>query len=206
MKRFVFAFVTVAVCMLCQAQDRVAYVSMEKAFTDYYKTINANVQFEQKKLEFEEKMTMLTKEFDASANELKNLRADADNELLSKEARDEAIRKFKVKAQIFEDKRNELARTERAGRTDLNRTKGETEATLVSDLIAAIKKFAADNGYTHVYDVSGMSFNRMPVLLVYPEQQDVTAAFIKVINNGHEKEIEAAKDKLEIIKNTKVEK
>ena len=206
MKRFVFAVAAVAISLLCQGQDRVAYVSMEKAFAEFYKTVNANVQFEQKKLEFEEKMTMLSKELEAAANELKNLKTEAENELLSKEARDEAARKFKVRAQIFEEKRNEMARTERGGRAELNRTKGETEAILVSDLMAAIKKFASDNGYTHVYDISGMSFNRMPVLLVYPEQQEVTAAFIGVINKGHEKEMADAKKKLETIKNTPVEK
>ena len=206
MKRFVFAFAAIAMFVVCHAQDRVAYVSMEKAFAEYYKTINANVQFEQKKLDFEEQMTALGKELDTAANELKNLKADADNELLSKEARDEAARKFKARLPLFDDKRNEMARKERAGKLELNKVKGETEATLVTELMASIKKFASDKGYTHVYDVSGMSFNRMPVLLVYPEQQDVTAAFIKVINDGHEKEIEAAKDKLETIKNTAVEK
>ncbi len=206
MKRFVFAFAAVALFAVCHAQDRVAYVSMEKAFAEYYKTINANVKFEKKKLDFEEQMTKLSKDLEADANELKSLKADADNELLSKEARDEAARKFKVRLPMFDEKRNEMARKERGGKLDLNRVKGETEATLVNELMASIKKFAADKGYTHVYDVSGMSFNRMPVLLVYPEQQDVTAAFIKVINDGHEKEIETAKDELETIKNTAVEK
>lgn len=206
MKRFVFAIAAVAISVMCQAQDRVAYVSMEKAFAEFYKTINANVQFEQKKLEFEEQMTAFSKELEAAAAELKNLKADAENELLSKEARDEAARKFKARLPMFEDKQKNMAIRERSGRNELNKLKSETEATLVTDLKAAIKKFAADNGYTHVYDISGMSFNRMPVLLVYPEQQEITTAFISVINNGHEKEMEAAKEKLETIKNTKVEK
>ncbi|MBQ7651977.1 MAG: OmpH family outer membrane protein [Victivallales bacterium] len=206
MKRIVFAIAAVAVSLMSQAQDRVAYVSMEKAFAEFYKTINANVQFEQKKLDFEEQMTALSKDLETAAAELKNLKADAENELLSKEARDEAARKFKARVSLFEERRNEMAMKERSGRNELNRLKGETEATLVKDLMAAIKKFAADNGYTHVYDISGMSFNRMPVLLVYPEQHEVTPTFINVINNGHEKELEAAKEKLEIIKNTKVEK
>ena len=206
MKRFVFAIAAVAISLICQAQDRVAYVSMEKAFAEFYKTVNVNVMFEQKKLEFEETMTKLTKELETDASELKNLQADAENELLSKEARDEATRKFKVRLSMFEDRRKETALKERNGRMELNRMKSESESRLVSDLMAAIKKFAADNGYTHVYDISGMSFNRMPVLLVYPEQQEITTAFISVLNNGHEKEMAEAKEKLEIIKNTKVEK
>ena len=151
-------------------------------------------------------MTYLSKEYDTAANELKVLRDNAGNELLSKEARDDAARKLKTRLPLMEDKRNELARADRNGKMELSRLKSETEATLVGELMNSIKKFAADNGYTHVYDISGMSFNRMPVLLVYPEQLEVTAAFIKVINDGHEKELDAARAKLETLKNAKNEK
>ena len=206
MKRFLIAFVAFALSLAGGTQDRVAYVSMEKAFAEYYKTANANVQFEQKKQDFEDRMTYLSKEYDTAANELKVLRDNAGNELLSKEARDDAARKLKTRLPLMEDKRNELARADRNGKMELSRLKSETEATLVGELMNSIKKFAADNGYTHVYDISGMSFNRMPVLLVYPEQLEVTAAFIKVINDGHEKELDAARAKLETLKNAKNEK
>lgn len=199
MKKFALAVAFVA-CLCCLAQEKVAYVNMEKSFGEFYKTSNANVIFEQKKLEFDEKMSALADELEAKTRELKALEGEAKNELLSKEARDEAMRKLKISADIFGGRREAFERERRAGVQELNRLKAETEETLVKELRSSIKKYASDNGYTLVYDISGMSMNRMPVLLVYPEQQEITDAFIKVINNGHEKELADAKAKLEEIK------
>jgi len=194
-----------AVVMLCAAgvfaQDKVAYVSMEKAFLAFYKTVNANIIFEQKKIEFEEKMVLLRKGMDGDIQALKGLEADSKNELLSTEAREEAQRKYRVHAEVFAGKRDEFERSRQAGVRELTRSKSDTEDGLVKELVVFIKKFAADNGYTHVFDVSGLTMNRMPLLLVYPEQQEVTEAFIAVINQGHDDEIKAAKAKLEVMKN-----
>ncbi len=196
MKRTIAALALVA-AFICAAQDKVAYVNMEKAFTEYYRTVNANVTFEQKKADYEMKMSILAKELESSKKELNDLDREANNDLLAKEARDEAGRKFKIRKEVFDGKLEEFDRARRAGVQDLTQTKAESEEGLVRELVAAIRQFAADKGYTHVYDVSGMSMNRMPVLLVYPEQQDVTAAFIAVINSGHEKEGSDAREKLE---------
>lgn len=199
MRKMAFAL-AFAACLLGMAQEKVAYVNIEKSFAEFYKTSNANVIFEQKKLDYDEKMSTLADELEAATGELKALEGDAKNELLSKEARDEARRKLKIRADLFNGKREGFERERRAGVQELNKLKAETEETLVNELRGAIRKFAADNGYTLVYDISGMTMNRMPVLLVYPEQLEITAAFIKFINEGHDKELADAKAKLEAMK------
>ncbi len=173
---------------------------MEKAWGEFYKTCNANVIFEQKKVEFEEKMAILQQGLEAEAKELKTLQADATNELLSADASEEAKRKFRVRAELFAGKRDDFERTRRAGVQDLNRLKAETEDMLMKELTGFVEKYAADKGITHLYDISGLTMNRLPVLLVYPKEQEVTNDFIAVINAGHEKEQQEAKEKLEAIK------
>lgn len=189
----------VLVCALAFGQDKVAYISMEKAWGEFYKTCNANVIFEQKKQEFEEKVAILQQGLESEAKELKTLQADASNELLSADASEEAKRKFRVRAELFAGKREDFERTRRNGIQDLNRLKGETEEILLKELKSFVEKYASDKGITHLYDVSGLTMNRMPVLLVYPKEQEVTDDFITVINAGHESELNEAKAKLEAI-------
>ena len=110
---------SVLACGLLFGQDKVAYISMEKAWGEFYKTCNANVIFEQKKVEFEEKMSILQQSLEAEAKELKSLQADATNELLSADASEEAKRKFRVRAELFAGKRDDFERTRRAGVQDL---------------------------------------------------------------------------------------
>jgi len=190
----------VLVCALAFGQDKVAYISMEKAWGEFYKTCNANVIFEQKKQEFEEKVAILQQGLESEAKELKTLQADASNELLSADASEEAKRKFRVRAELFASKRDDFERTRRGGVQELNQLKAETEEMLMKELTGFVEKYASDKGITHLYDVSGHTMNRLPVLLVYPKEQEVTDDFIDVINAGHDKELQDAKAKLEEIK------
>ena len=199
MKRLAFVLGVLA-CGFLFGQDKVAYISMEKAWGEFYKTCSANVIFEQKKQEFEEKMAILQQGLEAEAKELKTLQADATNELLSADASEEAKRKFRVRAELFAGKRDDFERSRRGGVQELNRLKAETEDMLMKELTGFVEKYAADKGITHLYDVSGLTMNRLPVLLVYPKEQEVTNDFIAVINAGHEQELKDAKEKLEAIK------
>lgn len=203
MKRLSIAL-GVMICGLLFGQDKVAYISMEKAWAEFYKTCNANVIFEQKKQEFEEKVAILQQGLEGEAKELKALQADANNELLSTDASEEAKRKFRVHAELFAGKRDDFERTRRSGIQDLNRLKAETEEMLLKELKGFVEKFASDKGITHLYDVSGLTMNRMPVLLVYPKEQEITEDFIAVINAGHESELNDAKAKLEAIQKKEV--
>ena len=199
MKRLALVLSMLA-CSMLFGQDKVAYISMEKAWGEFYKTCSANVIFEQKKAEFEEKIAILQQGLEAEAKELKALQADATNELLSADASEEAKRKFRVRAELFAGKRDDFERSRRGGVQELNRLKAETEDMLMKELTGFVEKYAADKGITHLYDVSGLTMNRLPVLLVYPKEQDVTNDFITVINAGHEKEQQEAKEKVEAIR------
>jgi hypothetical protein len=55
------------------------------------------------------------------------------------------------------------------------------------------------NGYDIVYDINGKSLNRMPVLLVYPKELEITAELAKAVNRGHEEERKKAEEELKKI-------
>lgn len=185
------------------AQDKVAYLNMGKIFEEYYKTVNANIVFEQKKQEYEDKMGILRSGLEEAARELKKLEDDSRNELLAQSAREEAVSKYRVRIGLFNDKREEFERSRQRGAQELRRLQAETEDSLVKELRAIVDKFASDNGYTHVYDVSGMTMNRMPYLLVYPKQQEATDKLLKVVNAGHETELKDSKAKLDALRGVK---
>ena len=50
-----------------------------------------------------------------------------------------------------------------------------------------------------VYDINGKSLNRMPVLLLYPRELEVTEAIAKDVNEGHEGELKKAQDELKTL-------
>ncbi len=139
-------------------------------------------------------------DLEMSLRDVRTVEAEAKNELLAQNVREEAQRKFRLKAELFQTKRNEFERARQQGMAELRRLREETEEMLVKELRALIDTYANTNGYTHIYDVSGNSLNRMPFIRVYPKQQEISTAFIASINAGHDAEIKDAKAKLEAMR------
>ena len=200
MKTKVFAAALFVMTLCVFAQDKVGYINMSDVFEQYYKTLNANIIFENKKKEYDDKMTMMGSDLEMSLRDVRTAEAEAKNELLAQNVREEAARKFKIKAELFQTKRNEFERSRQQGLGEIRRLREETEEMLVKELRALIDTYATTNGYTHIYDVSGNSLNRMPFILVYPKQQEISATFIASINAGHDAEIKDAKAKLEAMR------
>ncbi|NLZ63705.1 MAG: OmpH family outer membrane protein [Lentisphaerae bacterium] len=181
--------------------DKVAYLNMEKVFEGYYKTMQENYQFELQKQDFEDRLQLMQEEFQNSLKETQKVDADSKNELLSQSARDESKRKLGMMMERLQAKREELVKFRQEGYQKLQGTRATAEEGLIADLTAQVKKFAQDKGYTHVYEVSGRSLNRVPFIMVYPEDQEVTEDLILLINRGHEKELQESKEKTEALKN-----
>ncbi|MGI5924728.1 MAG: OmpH family outer membrane protein [Lentisphaeria bacterium] len=206
-KRSVFSL-SLAVCaaVLCMAftaaaQEKKAYINMEKIFEEYYKTVNANIVFEQQKQDFEERVKMLRGELEALAKETQKFEEDSQNELLSMAVREDARRKFQLRLERLRGKNEEFERFRQENMQRLQRIRGSKEEELVEELLTMVRKFAEVRGYTHVYEISGRTLNRVPVLLVYPKDQDVTDVVINIANAGHEGELAEAKGRYAAMRN-----
>ena len=196
----ILAATLLAAVTMTAAQDKVAYLDMEKIFEGYYKTVNANIGFEQRKQDFEDRLQLIREELNSRIGEVRKLEAEVKNDLLGEEAREEARRKLQQRFERYTAIRDEHDRFRQNGMQELQKVRANTEDELVADLITVIKKFAADNGFTHVIEVTGKTFNRIPVFLVYPENADITSEILKIINVGHEEEYALAKKRLEDIR------
>ena len=191
------------VAITCLAADKVGYLNMNSLFEGYYKTVVANISFEQKKLEFDERLGVLGKGLEELVRELKKLEDEARNELLAESVREEAFKKYRARAEIFSQRRAEFERERRKVVQELRVIQEKTESELVAELRKLVNEYASANGYTHIIDISGNTMNRIPVFLVYPENEEITKVLVELSNKDHEKELEEAKAKLEELRKPK---
>ena len=196
MKTFRLLFVASLISLLAAGADKVAYLNMDKAFNGYYRTLQENYKFEQQMLAFRDKLQVMQEEFQSALKEAENARAAAEDELASAADREESKRRFQVFAERVQAKEREIMRSRQTELTKLQEVQETTVKKLAAELAQKAKEFAKERGLTHVYEVSGFSLSQMPFLLVYPEDQEITEEFSKVINQGHEKELKDAQDKL----------
>jgi Skp family chaperone for outer membrane proteins len=197
------ALLTGAAACLCAGLARAgdtAYVNMEAVFEGYYKTVRANIAFEQKKKDFEGRVDILRDELKGMVSDTKKADDEASNELLSNEAREEARNKFRLKMERLRSKEDEFGQYRRSGMADLNRSRLATEEELIKDISDFVRNYCKGKGYKLVYDINGRSLNRMPVVLVYPTEEEITPAVLTEINKGHEDELKQATAELEAIR------
>ena len=173
--------------------DGMAFVNMETVFESYYKTFKANAAFDLKKRDFQERLAILREELEQMVAEARKLEGDVNNELLNEEARADSRRKLMLRSERIRAKQTEYDKFRRGGVSGLNRERMKAEEEIINQLSEFVRNLAVSEGYDLVFDSNGKSLNRMPVVLHYPKNLDITDHVITEINRGHEEEVQKAK-------------
>lgn len=176
--------------------ETVAYINMETVFNEYYKTINENIRFEETRQNFMTGFEVLRNEFENTRKEYSQAVADAQNDLLSDAAKATARQKAQALEERLAQKNDEIVQYRQRSMAEMDSNQQAATLNIVAELQTLVEKYAADNGIDLVYEISGRTMNRVPVLLVYPKDKEITDAFVKVCNAGHEKEKEESEAKL----------
>ena len=182
------------------AQDKTIYVNLETIFENFYKTINANIAFEDQKKDFEARLGLIREEMQNLEKQAQRYNEEVQNDLLPRETRETSQRSLQAAVDRLRAKKREYDQNQEEGLRNLQRIRMKREEDLVSDILTPINKYADEAGATHVIEVSGKTFNRVQVYLRYPKEKDVTQAILKLVNLGHEDELAAAKAKLDTIR------
>ena len=185
------------------AADKVAYLNLEKVFNEYYRTYQENYQFEQQRISYQNRMRLMEEEYEETMRKAEAARDAAEDDLRSQQEKEDARRKFIGYMERIREKQAEIMQCRETDGQQLHARQANTIHALVEELTGKIREYAKANGYTHVYEVSGLTSAQAPTLLVYPEDQEITAAVTQFVNNGHEKELQEAKKQIEELKEEK---
>ena len=201
LKRIAVVFLALCACVAVRAAERFAYVNMETVFNEYYKTVNENINVENLRKQYLDGFNLLKDEFQASLAEYQKAGADADNALLSDEVRENARNKAQLLENRLQQKQEEVMRYRQDSLGEIENRQMQIVEKLAEELVEQVRKYAEAQGYTTVLEVSGKSLNRVPLVLSYPKEQEITDAVVKLVNAGHEAEKIEAQAKLDDLRN-----
>ena len=201
LKRIAVVFLALCACVAVLAAERFAYVNMETVFNEYYKTVNENINVENLRKQYLDGFNLLKDEFQASLAEYQKAGADADNALLSDEVRENARNKVQLLENRLQQKQEEVMRYRQDSLGEIENRQMQIVEKLAEELVEQVRKYAEAQGYTTVLEVSGKSLNRVPLVLSYPKEQEITDAVVKLVNAGHEAEKIEAQAKLDDLRN-----
>ena len=200
MKKLTATLLCAMMALTLAAADKTGYVNMEAVFNGYYKTVNENINFENQRKSFVDTMDIYRKEYQSSLQEYQKAKADAENELLSTEARSAAASRTKLLEGRLQQKQEEIMDYRDSGMREIEAKQQSVTNALAEDLLAQTRQYAAQKGYTVVLEVSGKSLSRIPVVIAYPKEAEFTDDLIQVINAGHEKEKADAQARLDALR------
>ncbi|WP_242529288.1 OmpH family outer membrane protein [Methylacidimicrobium sp. B4] len=163
-------------------QLKIATFDFQKAFSEYYKTKDAEAELQARVATFKKEDQERTNDYRKIAEEAQKLQDGAQDKTLSEAARQERLKAFQAKVQEVQN----LQRAIQEFRTTRGRELEERSQRIRQGLIDEITKIVVDVGakdkYTLVIDKTGRSLNGTPVLLYSQDLPDITEEVVRAIN------------------------
>ena len=167
---------------LAQDSQRIAFISMERVFADYYKTQRADARLKEQAQEFSEVRTALLDDLRTREEAFNAARQESQDQALSQEARDQKRDEAEQMLLELREKERELRTFEETKRKELEEQGRRMRSRIVDEINAVIKTHAQSNKLFAVVDSSGPSLNQIPVFVYADETADITGEILARLN------------------------
>jgi len=172
-----------------RAEQTVAYVNMARVFERYYKTAQQEKTLREQEAVYKDRAKELATETDALKKKRDELQERAMNVALSDTVRTESRQAAVAADELYKEKQLELRSFFGNKQKELRAKYMEARQEIVKEILAYVKDYSGKKSYDLVYDVSGLTNNFLPVILYYPEEQEITDEIMAALNTGHEDEV-----------------
>jgi len=172
-----------------RAEQTVAYVNMARVFERYYKTAQQEKTLREQEAVYKDRAKELATETDALKKKRNELQERAMNVALSDTVRTESRQAAVAADELYKEKQLELRSFFGNKQKELRAKYMEARQEIVKEILVYVKDYSGQKSYDLVYDVSGLTNNFLPVILHYPEEQEITDEIMAALNTGHEDEV-----------------
>ena len=167
------------------AQMRIATVDMNRVFTNYWKTAQAQGYIEKDKADAEKTDKEMIADFNKAKEDYQKLMDSVSDPAVSSEERDKRKRDAESKLRDLKQQDSDLAEFERGAQTRIAERIKRTTDNIYSDIKVVVSAKAKADNYTLVIDTSSRGVNGAPVIVYYvPGENDITDAVSKQLNVG----------------------
>lgn len=173
-----------ATVLSASAEQKIAFISMERVFDEYYKTKTANAQFKVRGEEIDlKRKEMVTK--------AKTLKAEFDK--LNAEYRDKSLNDNarEKKRDVAEGKLNELKEAEeklmefdKVYKKEIADQMRQMQTQIVGEIKGVIQSYVIENKIDIVFDSSGKTLNNVESVVYFDKRMDITDPILTIMNKN----------------------
>jgi len=171
-----------AAAPLAHAQMKVGTIDMNRVFTEYYKTKDAeqklNEQRAAAKKEFDDRIETLKK----SMEEITKLNAQIEKPELSKDAKDAVLKERETKVADARNLDKEVNDFKSTRERQLQEQFLRMRKDIIDDIMKIVTTRVSSAGYDLVFDKSGLSMGQIPVVVYSRDDMDFSKDIIEKLN------------------------
>lgn len=167
---------------LAHAQLKVGIIDMNRVFTEYYKTKDAETKLNDQraaaKKEFDDRIETLKK----SMEEIGKLNAEIEKPELSKDAKDAKVKEAQAKVAEARNLDKEVNEFKGTRERQLQEQFLRMRKDIIEDIMKVVNARVTDAGYDVVFDKSGLSMGQIPVVVYSRDDLDFSKDIIAKLN------------------------
>ncbi len=171
-----------AMAPLAHAQLKVGIIDMNRVFTEYYKTKDAeqklNEQRAAAKKEFDDRIETLKK----SMEEINKLNAAIEKPELSKDAKEAKVKEAQAKVAEARNLDKEVNEFKGTRERQLQEQFLRMRKDIIEDIMKVVNTKVSDAGYDVVLDKSGLSMGQVPVVIYSRDDLDFSKDIVAKLN------------------------
>lgn len=178
----VFLFMAMSLAISVAGKPRIATVDMQRLFADYYRTTQAQEQFNKDYAAIQKRVNQEIEKINELALELRSLGQKLKSGDLNEEEMERCRQDFKF---IDQERRLLIAentKSEEEAKRDVADRKAASTQAIMAEIRAKVARIAQEGDYDYVFDQSGKNTNQVSFFLYLKDATDITAAVIKELN------------------------
>ena len=195
-KSFISLLTILAVATLGTASAKaelvVLTVSINRAAEQFYKVQDFLEELQASQEQAQERVKSITEEGRSLEQEYQELAEQANSDILTEDARNEAKQDAQIKIQEMQQKQNELRQFMENVQRQVAARQSTQMGLFTKEIMEVVNEISKERNATLVLDTSGATQNGMPTVLHFDESIDITATVVERINADKPAEEEAS--------------
>jgi Skp family chaperone for outer membrane proteins len=177
-------FTTCLVMAAEQKEQKMAFISMERVFDEYYKTKAANVQFKARGEEIDAKCKDFLAKVKSLKAEFDKLNSEYRDKTLNEKARNKKKEDAEAKLYELKDAEEKLVEFDKTYKKEIADQMRQMQLEIVTEIRAVVQSYTSEHNINIVFDSSGKTLNNVESVIYFDKRMDITEPILAIMNKN----------------------
>lgn len=166
------------------AQQKIAFIDMERVFDEYHKTKSANAQFRKRGEEIDVRRKELVDKAKSAKSELEKLAAESRDKSLNDKARDKKKEDAEAKLEELKEAETRVMEFDKTYKKEIADQMRQMQQQIVGEIRGVIQTYSIENKIDIVLDNSGKTLNNVEAVMYFDKRTDITDPILAIMNKN----------------------